>query len=126
MALIVVVVAAVTAGVIALASGGSSSAGDRDPAWAHGHEVPNALHEAANESREAHEAKFDRDNGKEGRREGPSSPSAEQVADRAYPRSYVDDRLARKAQAAGIDACVDKSGMKAMPETILRVAAGAV
>jgi len=38
--------------------------------------------------------------------------------------AYVDDRLARKAQAAGINACVDKSGFRAMPETIRRVVAG--
>src|SRR6266542_3275883 len=40
-----------------------------------------------------HEATFG-DQGGEANREGPDSPAAEQVEDRAYPRTYVDDRLA--------------------------------
>src|SRR5581483_10608025 len=99
-ALLVAVVAAVTGGAIALASGGSSSARHKDPAWARDHEVPNALHEAANEGREAHQAKFERDRGKEADRQGPSSPAAEQVGNRAYPRNYVDDALAQKGRRA--------------------------
>jgi hypothetical protein len=51
-------------------------------------------------AQEGHEAKFDRGNGKEGRREGPSNPNAEQVENRAYPRSYVDDKDAKKSRAA--------------------------
>src|SRR4029079_10692830 len=95
---LVAVVAVVAGGLITLTSGGSSPGrdGDQDPAWARGHEVPNALREAADEGREAREGQFNRGHGKEGRREGPSSPAAEQVADRAYPRSYVDDALAQK------------------------------
>src|SRR2546421_485084 len=55
--------------------------------------VPNALREAGNAS---HEAKFNRGQGKEANRERPSTPAQEQVANRAYPRGYVDDRLALK------------------------------
>jgi hypothetical protein len=52
--------------------------------------LPNALHEAA----------FERSHGGEGSREGPGSPAAEEVGDRAYPRSYVDDRLAVRSRNA--------------------------
>jgi hypothetical protein len=38
--------------------------------------------------------------GLEAGRKGPSSPAAEQVENRAYPRSYVDDRLALKSEHA--------------------------
>ena len=82
--------------VVALISGGSRGH-DLTPAWAHDGEVPNALHEAADEARQA---KFDRGHGKEGDRRGPSSPAAEQVGDRAYPRNYVDDRLAARSRQA--------------------------
>jgi hypothetical protein len=82
---------------VALALSGSSRERDRDPAWARGHEVPNARQEAANEARQA---KFDRKDGKEANREAPKNPAAEQVGDRAYPRSYVDDRLALKERQA--------------------------
>jgi hypothetical protein len=70
--------------------------GEDKPAWVGEGETPNARQEAADE---AHQAKFDRD-GKEASREGPRSPADEQVGDRAYPRSYVDDRLAAKGFAA--------------------------
>ncbi|MCW2966518.1 MAG: hypothetical protein JWM71_290, partial [Solirubrobacteraceae bacterium] len=84
---VVALVAAVGGGVIAMSS--SRSPGKRTASsWAHGHEVPNALHEAANEGKEQHEAKFNRSRGGEARREGPTSPPAEQVGDRAYPRNY--------------------------------------
>src|SRR5947208_10740772 len=56
--------------------------------------APNARLEAVRE------AKFDRDRGREGPRRGPSSPSEEQVANRAYPRSYVDDRRAQRSRQA--------------------------
>jgi hypothetical protein len=46
------------------------------------------------------EAAFERAGGDEADRGGPGSPAAEQVADRAYPRTYVDDRLAIKSHAA--------------------------
>jgi PKD domain len=93
--LILVAAAAVTGGAIALTTGGKSSArGEREAAWARGHEVPNALHERAMEGRQAKEAKFEREHGKEGERGGPRSPAAEQVGNRAYPRGYVDDRRA--------------------------------
>lgn len=88
LAAVVVVAGAVT---VVLATRGSK--GEDHPAWVdEDQETPNARHEAANEAKEA---KFDRD-GKEASREGPKSPAAEQVEDRAYPRSYVDDRLAAK------------------------------
>src|SRR6476620_6723063 len=45
------------------------------------------------------EAKFEGRDGKEERR-GPKSPAAEQVADRAYPRNYVDDRVALQSRQA--------------------------
>ncbi len=57
----------------------------------------NARHDAA---REARQAKFESGHGNEAGREGATSPAAEAVADRAYPRSYVDDRLARREAAA--------------------------
>ena len=46
------------------------------------------------------EAKFERTRGDEASRNGADNPVAEQVADRAYPRSYVDDRLAVKSRNA--------------------------
>jgi hypothetical protein len=47
------------------------------------------------------EAKFERAGGeKEASRNGADTPAAEQVADRAYPRSYVDDRLAIRSRDA--------------------------
>jgi hypothetical protein len=45
------------------------------------------------------EAKFERSTG-EADRKGPSNPAAEQVDNRAIPRSYVDDRLAVKSGKA--------------------------
>src|ERR1700761_7222225 len=87
MASVVVIAGALTVVLV------TRGARDEDhPAWVDGdQETPNARHEAADEAKEA---KFDRD-GKEASR-GPKSPAAEQVEDRAYPRSYVDDRLAVK------------------------------
>ena len=46
------------------------------------------------------EAKFERANGREAGRKGPDNPAAEQVDNRAYPRGYVDDRLAAAARKA--------------------------
>ena len=46
------------------------------------------------------EAKFERARGEEASRNGADNPAAEQVADRAYPRTYVDDRLAIKSRDA--------------------------
>src|SRR5262245_38566229 len=47
------------------------------------------------------EAKFERAGGeKEASRNGADTPAAEQVLDRAYPRTYVDDRLAIKSRDA--------------------------
>lgn len=46
------------------------------------------------------EAAFEHNNGLEAERRGPQNPAAEQVEDRAYPRSYVDDRLALRSRAA--------------------------
>lgn len=88
---------------VALTSGGGSSRGERDgdkPAWADGQEAPNAGTERAREGKDQRQAKFERDQGGEARREGPKSPAAEQVGNRAFPRSYVDDRLAVKSRKA--------------------------
>jgi hypothetical protein len=46
------------------------------------------------------EAGFELGEGQEAQRRGPANPAAEQVEDRAYPRTYVDDRLAQKVRAA--------------------------
>jgi hypothetical protein len=46
------------------------------------------------------EAAFERAGGEEAQRGGAVNPAAEQVANRAYPRTYVDDRLALKSRAA--------------------------
>ena len=62
---------------------------DAKPAWVGKGEVPNPRHEVANPG--VHQAKFALRSGKEARRQGPSSPAAEEVENRAYPRSYVDD-----------------------------------
>jgi hypothetical protein len=57
----------------------------------------NGLREAAHEGIEAHKASFERDQGGEASRESAAStPASEQVANRAFPRNYVDDRLARR------------------------------
>ena len=57
----------------------------------------NALREAANEGLELHGGvAAEEGQGGEANREAPTSPAAEQVADRAYPRSYVSDRRARQ------------------------------
>ena len=47
-----------------------------------------------------HEAAFEGGHGDEADRMGADNPAAELVADRAYPRSYVDDRLARAGRRA--------------------------
>jgi PKD domain len=99
-ALILVVVGAITGGAIALTSGGHSARAEREAKWTKDGEIPNARTEVAREGKETHEAKFERDKGKEGRREGPSSPAAEAVGDRAYPRNYVDDKLAARGRNA--------------------------
>ena len=69
----------------ALSNSGGGEAGEEGP-----YAEFNALHEAANEGRES------KKEGDEASREGPSTPAAEQVGNRAYPRAYVDDRLALK------------------------------
>jgi hypothetical protein len=46
------------------------------------------------------EARFELGEGLEAQRRGPENPAVEQVEDRAYPRTYVDDRLAQKAREA--------------------------
>ena len=49
------------------------------------------------------EAKFERANGGEADRKGPDNPAAEQVEDRAYPLTYVDDRRAAAARKTFTD-----------------------
>lgn len=46
------------------------------------------------------EAAFENERGGEADRKGPQNPVVEQVDNRAYPRGYVDDRLALKARKA--------------------------
>jgi len=46
------------------------------------------------------EAKFERAHGGEADRKGPENPAAEQVENRAYPRSYVNDRRALSGRKA--------------------------
>src|SRR4051812_10673652 len=46
------------------------------------------------------EAAFENERGGEADRKGPQNPVVEQVGNRAYPRSYVDDALALKARKA--------------------------
>ena len=45
------------------------------------------------------EAAFENARGGEADRNGPQNPAVEQVGNRAYPRNYVDDRLAIKSRA---------------------------
>ncbi|HEY2636761.1 MAG TPA: hypothetical protein VGI54_05175, partial [Solirubrobacteraceae bacterium] len=103
---IAVLVLVIAGGVAYAVASGSKSGGQEEPAWAKGHEVPDALKERAHEGEEAHggeeahKAKFERDKGGEGGGEGPKSPAAEQVAERAYPRAYVDDRQAERSRVA--------------------------
>ena len=90
-ALVVVAVAAVVA-LNSVSSSGSSEEGHE------GEFAENALREVAREGYERREAAFevpgeDPDSG-EADRGGPNSPAAQSVADRAYPRAYVDDRRA--------------------------------
>ncbi len=63
--------------------------------------VENALREAAKEGyekRAVFQAPGEEAGSGEANREGPRSPAAEAVLNRAYPRSYVDDRLARSTR----------------------------
>src|SRR4051794_41580921 len=46
------------------------------------------------------EAAFENERGGEADRKGPQNPVVEQVDNRAYPRKYVDDRLALKGRKA--------------------------
>ncbi len=83
----------VIAGAIAIA-GGAASFEDNEA----GELRENALREIAKEGLEKREAAFihegEAESGEAERGEGPNSPAAQAVADRAYPRTYVDDRLA--------------------------------
>jgi len=81
---LLVAVALVGAGALAFTGGEPSGEGP--------YAELDALREAANE---AHLA-----NGDEAAREGSGTPAEEQVANRAYPRTYVDDRQARREQRA--------------------------
>jgi hypothetical protein len=85
----------------ALALAVSACGGGSDEGGDHPFADMNALHEAANEGKEAHgddpdnaDSDADSDSG-EAPREGPKSPASEQVANRAFPRNYVNDKLAR-------------------------------
>ncbi len=92
--------------VLSACGGGSSEESD------HPFAGMNALHEAANEGKEAagedpDKAANSASGGSDSKaatgeapRGGPRSPASEQVANRAFPRSYVDDRLARREAKA--------------------------
>src|SRR5437763_1884587 len=68
----------------------AGSSGHRHSFWGRAGAPANAAHEAA----------FERRHGGEADRDAASTPAAEQVANRAYPRSYVDDRRAARGRAA--------------------------
>jgi len=85
---------ALAAGLLALLLAGGGRGGPRVPG---SFADRNPRHEAALES---HEAKFELRPGDEANPQSPASPAAEQVAERAYPRGYVDDRLAHRAEHA--------------------------
>ncbi len=91
--LIALMVPVLTALGVVVVSSGQSRNTDAKPAWVGKGDLPNPRYEVA---KEAHQAKFVRSGGNEAKRQGPISPAAEQVGNRAYPRSYVDDRLAVK------------------------------
>jgi hypothetical protein len=90
------------------------SSRDNDEGEEGEHFAENALREVAHEGAERREAAFrvegegegepgeegDVEESGEAERGGPNSPSAQAVADRAYPRAYVDDRLALKTRRA--------------------------
>ncbi|MBA2524048.1 MAG: hypothetical protein H0V25_12080, partial [Solirubrobacterales bacterium] len=79
-----------------LVSGGSGSPSKDE---AEGEFPENALREVAREGYERRaifEVPGEEPTSGEADRGGPRSPAAEAVANRAFPRSYVDDRLARK------------------------------
>lgn len=89
----------------ALALGGESSSPEGGiEAEAEGEQPPeNALREVAKEGIERREAVFEpqgeeAESGEAPR--GPDSPAAEAVSNRAYPRTYVDDRLAIQTRKA--------------------------
>src|SRR3954452_9128944 len=99
-------------GALLLIVGGAIAASTTGPRRSSGHRVTaRAGGESAAErerEREEHgegyfeprkEAKFERTTG-EADRKGPENPAAEQVDNRAYPRSYVDDRRAVKSRKA--------------------------
>src|SRR4051794_36822741 len=96
-----VVVILVVAAVAVLSSGSPGpSGGERASAGSGGGDSA----EARKERERGHvdprkEAKFERTVG-EADRKGPENPAAEQVDNRAFPRSYVDDRRAIKSRAA--------------------------
>ena len=88
---------ALSIGIVAGCGGESGQAGESE---AGPYAAYNALREAAKEGIEKHQATFESGQGGEANRGAASTPAEEQVADRAYPRSYVDDRLARKESKA--------------------------
>src|SRR3954451_16707676 len=96
-----VVVILVVAAVAVLSSGSPGpSGGERASAGSGGGDRA----EAREERERGHvdprkEAKFERTVG-EAARKGPENPAAEQVDNRAFPRSYVDDRRAVKSRKA--------------------------
>jgi hypothetical protein len=98
---IVAAVAVVAAAVVAIVvfAGGDDS---RDPGKATAQSTTQREEGRREEEEEAEredgyfnprkEAKFERSNGGEADREGPDNPAAEQVENRAFPRTYVNDK----------------------------------
>ena len=77
-------------------SGKGASARDGDFAFEHGEDEAEERPHGYAEPRK--EARFETAIG-EADRKGPNNPAAEQVDNRAYPRSYVDDKRSRGARA---------------------------
>jgi hypothetical protein len=95
------VLLAVVALTIVVTFSRDDSGGDRDSAGQANREEAEERAERPNGYFEPHkEAKFERANGREADRQGPDNPSTEQVDNRAYPRSYVDDNRAKKTRKA--------------------------
>jgi hypothetical protein len=78
--------------IVALGVGGGS--GDRARTRANDPDRPEGYFDPRKE------AKFERAHGGEADRKGPENPAAEQVDNRAYPRSYVDDERVLAARKA--------------------------
>ncbi len=91
---LIVAAFALALGLAACGSSGGSTSGEGESDLGPFSEM-NAQQERAHEGQENHKATLEQGQGGEANREGPSNPVNELVGDRAYPRTYVDDRVAR-------------------------------